>query len=223
MSLARVLGVSILLLSACAPDEESARQPLTAAPAHEVYYTLRPDLRLCIWPACGGVWLHAVNSDLTQCADGNAASECYVSLLESNVAIGDVTTIVVHGTIVPETRPDTPPFFALRTDQVWEAVTSTPHSGPFWLANGHAGSFELTALNNGEMQHVHGIDFTDTGATNDQIQQAINALAGGRLIIAGVLTTGADGAPILKVSQFYQRIGSRFDNVYDAWLREVQK
>jgi hypothetical protein len=228
MSIARVLGITVLLLSACSPpDDGSEHSSPLAAPAGSVYYTMRPDLRVCIWPFCGGVWIRAANSDQTQCADGSVANECYVAKLEaamaSQSALGDVTRLVVRGEIQPRTQPDQPPFFVLHADTVWEAGTSVGPRGTYWLASGHGGAYEITALNHGEMHNVHGIDLAPTGASPKQMESAIAALAAGRLVVAGTLETGPDGSPILRVSQFYLRVGSRFDNTYNAWMREVQK
>ena len=228
MSLARVLAVSVLLVSACAPpDDGSAQSSALAAPAGSVYYTMRPDLRLCIWPFCGGIWIHAVNSDLTKCAGGTVAPECYVAKLEtdmaSQAALGDVTLLVVRGQIVARNQPDLPPYFALHADTVWVAGTAVPPKGSYWLASGHGGAYVVTGLNNGEMHDVHGIDLTATGASPEQMQSAVAALAAGRLIVAGTLESGPDDSVILRASQFYLRVGSRFDNTYNAWKQEVRK
>src|SRR5688500_12601665 len=43
------------------------------------YYTVRQDLRRCIYPLCGGAWVKRANQDWTHCADGSWANECYVA------------------------------------------------------------------------------------------------------------------------------------------------
>src|SRR6185312_9889456 len=43
------------------------------------YYLVRPDLRRCAAPACGGYFVQRVNFPTTTCADGSSAAECYVA------------------------------------------------------------------------------------------------------------------------------------------------
>ena len=224
MSIARALGITVLLLSACAPpDDALVQSSLEAAPAGSVYYTVRPDLRLCMWPFCGGVWIHAINSDQTKCAGGTIAAECYVAKLETPVEVGDVTALVVRGTLVSRTQPDLPSYFALHADGVWEAQTGMPRKGAFWLAGGHGGQFEVSLLNDDQSQQVHGVDLTGASPSPDQVAAAIAALEAGRLIVAGTIETGGDGSMILRATQFYLRLNAPSDNVYEGWKVEVQK
>lgn len=46
------------------------------------FYTVRQDLRRCVYPLCGGVRISSVNNNLTRCADGSRQEECYVASLE---------------------------------------------------------------------------------------------------------------------------------------------
>lgn len=46
------------------------------------FYLARPDLRKCVWPLCGGIFVNAVNQRFTQCADGSRAKECYVASVD---------------------------------------------------------------------------------------------------------------------------------------------
>ena len=48
------------------------------------FYLVRPDLRRCASPMCGGYFVRRVNSGLTQCANGRRMSECYVSSIDWN-------------------------------------------------------------------------------------------------------------------------------------------
>src|SRR5262249_44715728 len=71
------------------------------------YYTLRPDLRRCASPMCGGVFVQRVNRASTRCVDGSWASECYVAdvsldslgFTDAEKASFESSPIVVRGEI----------------------------------------------------------------------------------------------------------------------------
>src|SRR5690348_3010862 len=46
------------------------------------YYVIRPDLRRCAAPGCGGSFVKRVNYTTTRCADGSSADECYVATVD---------------------------------------------------------------------------------------------------------------------------------------------
>src|SRR5262245_13589106 len=43
------------------------------------FYTVRPDVRRCASPLCGGYFVKRVNQALTRCANGRWSRECYVA------------------------------------------------------------------------------------------------------------------------------------------------
>jgi hypothetical protein len=45
------------------------------------FFTVRQDLRECVFPACGGWFASALNQTVTHCAGGQDAGACYASLL----------------------------------------------------------------------------------------------------------------------------------------------
>src|SRR5690349_18520236 len=65
-----------------APNAEPS-QPKSKL-SNSTFYLVRPDLRKCASPMCGGYFVHQVNSDLTRCANGRQMSECYVSSIDWN-------------------------------------------------------------------------------------------------------------------------------------------
>jgi len=50
--------------------------------SNSTFYLLRPDLRRCASPMCGGYFVRRVNSGLTRCANGRQMSECYVANID---------------------------------------------------------------------------------------------------------------------------------------------
>src|SRR6516165_11913161 len=164
MSVVRVLTLLAIVQAACSSNDESQTQAALEAPAAgSVYYTLRQDLRVCIWPFCGGVFLHAVNLDTTTCADGSQRSECYVARLDTSAispdgALGDLKHLIVRGRIVPGTKTEVPPIFELHADGVWRAVTAGPVSAPFWRLRSHGGVLTAVPLNGTQVQRLSGLD-----------------------------------------------------------------
>src|SRR3990170_2699287 len=54
-----------------------------AGPEESGYYIVtRPDLRMCIFPICGGYFVKQVNKPKTQCANGSWQNDCHVAELE---------------------------------------------------------------------------------------------------------------------------------------------
>lgn len=50
-----------------------------APPVGSAVYVVRPDLRLCPSPMCGGYWVALANHARTKCADGLRRPACYVA------------------------------------------------------------------------------------------------------------------------------------------------
>lgn len=209
MSVVRVLTLWAIFQAACSPNDDSQTQAsLAAPPASSAYYTLRPDLRLCIWPFCGGVFLRGVNLDVTRCADGSLASECYVALLDTSAilpetALGDLKQLIVRGRIALGTGTDRPQFFELRADGVWRAVTAEPVSDPVWRVSLHGGELTAVPLNGTEVQRLGGLDLSAVTMTPAQKAQVNQALLAGQLLAAGNVDTST-----LHVSQLWVPIGA---------------
>ncbi len=85
----RFLSMLITLAAAgCAVDagaDEGSLEELSPDEARaltDTFVAVRPDLRRCASPACGGFWVKWSNRATTVCADGRAASECYVASID---------------------------------------------------------------------------------------------------------------------------------------------
>jgi hypothetical protein len=65
--------------------------------SNSTFYLLRPDLRRCASPMCGGYFVHQVNSGLTRCANGRQMSECYVANIDwSGMAEAEITKAIAR-------------------------------------------------------------------------------------------------------------------------------
>src|SRR5687767_8551400 len=97
-----VLPTALLLLSACGggepdfPDESEVRDDGAAGKGDHWdrnydFYVARRDVRRCLAPACGGLWVERVNRSWTRCADGVYAASCYVGDFDrAALGLGDV-------------------------------------------------------------------------------------------------------------------------------------
>src|SRR5262245_16129602 len=62
------------------------------------YYLIRPDLRRCAAPGCGGAFVKRVNFSTTTCVDGKSAAECYVAATDySKAGLDDNDMAAVSG------------------------------------------------------------------------------------------------------------------------------
>src|SRR5262249_12358383 len=51
------------------------------------FYSVKQDFRRCVAPACGGLFVAALNQDETLCADGQLSDECYAGLISGGDAL----------------------------------------------------------------------------------------------------------------------------------------
>ncbi len=64
------------------------------------YYIVKPDLRRCAAPMCGGFWVERVNRTTTKCGDGRFAASCYVAEIKwAELGLADATRDEIIGTI----------------------------------------------------------------------------------------------------------------------------
>jgi hypothetical protein len=118
----------------------------TAAPGlpTSTYYQLRPDLRRCASPLCGGFFMRRVNQSSTRCADGSLRSECYVAELEldelglsaeqQQKLLLNSTAFLLRGRIVPAVIEG---FRLARFDasEAWGGHSGGKPSGTFYRAH----------------------------------------------------------------------------------------
>ena len=177
-----------------------------AASGLYTYYTLRQDFRRCIYPLCGGYWVARVNRSTTTCADGSRAAECYVSDVDlASLGLSDAEAAgvrgalgraVVRGRLVSRTAGSYPAP-ALVATEAWTAPTDFVPVGVFVHLRDRGVrcftypcvSIHEEKLNSSLTADIAAIDFSPSGATDDEIGAAHAALADGGLIVAGYRTT----------------------------------
>lgn len=168
------------------------------------YYTLRQDFRRCIYPLCGGYWVSRVNRASTTCADGSRAAECYVAEIdysamgltdeEQSALRGSIDTgrAVLRGDIVPANIGDYD-VARLAITEGWTAPRDFVADGVFVRVEDSGvrcitypcESMHEAKLNSSLDADIAEIDFSHSGATDEEIAAAQEALFTDGLLIAG--------------------------------------
>lgn len=221
-------------------DQGSHEEPaLTAGKADGVdhdnwtyFAKVADDYRRCMFPICGGMYVDRVNQSKVKCADGTWDKQCYVAEYDfSAIAQGEEANelaqlaragrLVVRGELGTGFYPEFPEIAVLHVSEAWVAPTENPATGIFYRAHDlgimcithPCVSTELTRLNRNAdpISQVAGVDLTRTGLSDEQIDQAWQAMQDGSVMVAGKRkkVTGPGGsAHTLVASQLYQRFVS---------------
>ncbi|HVK99374.1 MAG TPA: Kazal-type serine protease inhibitor family protein [Dongiaceae bacterium] len=108
------------------PAIEPSITPPSLIPTSD-YFTIRPDLRKCASPKCGGFWITKVNLALQNCPDGSTARSCYV--WDINVPAGTKkqaianNRVLTHGQYAKDTlQPSPVPYYRLDIDAAYAPI-----------------------------------------------------------------------------------------------------
>ena len=190
-------------------DGDESKADLDAVESTYTYYDIRSDLRRCASPFCGGFFVDRVNRSETKCAGGAWEDECYVADLdwsESGLAQSQIDTargamasgnrgrILVRGYIRSvDWGGDLGKHGRLFVTEAWPAQTEGEADGVFvkvkdagvrCIAAPCESNHELK-LNSSLRAMIAGIDFEPSGADDDVITRAADAMFTGGMIIAG--------------------------------------
>ncbi|TAL42649.1 MAG: hypothetical protein EPN89_17275 [Methylovulum sp.] len=159
------------------------------------YYTFRPDLRKCIAPLCGGIFVKAVNRKLTRCADGSLQAECYVATVNNRKNIDTSSAALLHGRIKAKIYEGFGNLGVFELKTAFSAATPAVGEGRF-VGLENNGIVCITApcfsvdqylLNKNKFRGISGIDLAAVGATEENLNKALTLIAdGGTLIASGV-------------------------------------
>ncbi|MDO6421370.1 DUF6748 domain-containing protein [Saccharophagus degradans] len=166
------------------------------------FFTATQDLRKCVSPLCGGIYVKAVNKRLTQCADGTRKPQCYIGTpnweklgFNPFAHAGDTgpfTPILLKGEI---SALDTKPYGNLgefTATAAYRPATNNPARGKF-VALMNKGIFCITSpcfstdefiLNTDKTRVISGFDLNPTGASGKDVDAAYNEYGNERPIIA---------------------------------------
>lgn len=140
------ISTSLLLLgavglTACADQGDELEPPAqlqdrlfddASLPA-ETYYSVRPDLRKCVSPICGGYFLSEVNKKKTTCADGtkvNSTDGCYVSEIDFNGLTLEEGGLI-FGSFVKKEYPGFGTYDTFAVESLYNPLFDIPHRSWF--------------------------------------------------------------------------------------------
>ena len=203
LALAAVVGALALTTAAT-----SASVP--AAPIFRV----RPDLRMCPSPACGGFWVARANRATTVCAGGAARAWCYVAEITLPKPVASRGELLARGRIVHLGAGEAGPTDRFVATATWPAATRAPAIGAVYLVSDNgircirAPCFTLrvATVNTSRATTASALDLSGIGAATLG-QRAHAAVSKGGLLVAGTIRRDTDGGRTIVASQFFLPAG----------------
>jgi hypothetical protein len=225
----------VLVVSACEAgdpslneyDDEAVDGKADSLSSTSTYYQARHDVRRCVSPLCGGMWVKRVGRALTKCVDGKYADECYVpeaDLSKTGLTGDDASTFanrlssghaIVRGSIAKKSYAGFGTMGVLKATEAWDAPSDALPSGDTFAVSDNGkrcfaypcNDLHAATLNRTVDKEFSDLDYDATGASDEDILASYDLLAT-RFLAAGtfkkVKNAGPGGtATVLVVSQFY--------------------
>ncbi len=192
------------------------------------YFTVKPDLRKCVSPICGGWFVTAVNQEVMSCPDGTIQKECYVGTDKitipglSDIEMADLRHSMSNlNTLLQGTVSNLVEYGLLLVNSAWIGATTQAPEGRFVAVSNNGivcitypcPSYDGHILNQKMVKNLASVDLSAVQANDEQLalaQKAINSHAG--LPMAGhfIEVTGPAGsAQGIAASQFYLKVESK--------------
>jgi hypothetical protein len=199
------------------------------------YYFVKPDLRRCASPYCGGVYYRLANAAQTRCLDGQKAEQCYAASVDwSRLGLGEVgmtkvsealsksafgggTTLLVRAVVGSKDWGSGLGKFAnLRASEAWIAQGPNDAAGPLAKIEdlgvrciaAPCPSLRERKLNSSVRTDIADLGWDRSGATDEQIGVALDKMHTDGLIVSGFRYTvsgPAGEAKARSVTQFWLR------------------
>lgn len=211
MRLLEPLGVIAVVVAVAFAAAPAGSTPVHSPKGTSTYLKVRPDMRLCPSPICGGWWARRVNRADTVCGSGLASTECYAATLdfsaleltderraalEQSLAGG---TGLVRGRLVRAASGGPPRLDTLVVTEIWlrhglaraRGVIHRVEDNGIRCVRAPCFSWHASVLNTTRHQNVSTVDLVASGAPPAVIARARAALsragvlAEGRIVVAG--------------------------------------
>lgn len=195
------------------------------------YYFVSPDFRRCAAPFCGGVYYRLANATQTRCSDGVKKERCYAASADwARLGLGTVGTdkvfsalntlggeILVRSTISKRDWGNGLGKFAnLNPREAWLPQGPNEAAGPLAKVEDSGvrcitwpcPSYNEKKLNSSASAALAELGWDESGATDEQIGNALDKMHTDGLIIAGSrYTITGPGGPgkARSVTQFFLR------------------
>jgi len=184
---------------------------------NSTFFTIRPDMRKCASPMCGGYFVKQVNQPTTRCANGRNMTECYVADIDWNGAPEvDAKQALVRGSLV--TRGDrNGKYGTLKVTETWESTSSDKPLGDYYRVRdlgirciaAPCETHSEFKLNTALAEKIAGVGLAINDGNTDALNQALKAMTGPEgVIVVGtnaIVTGPAGRKQTLKATQFYRR------------------
>lgn len=205
-----VFNSGIEVYSTLAPDQLSDSS---------IFYSVRPDLRRCISPVCGGYFVKRVNQLRTRCANGTWMSDCYVAEIDwNNQPRVDPAKALLRGSVVVKTLGTFGNLGALHVTESWQAVTDRRPNGSVYRMRDRGvrcitfpcPTYQEAKLNSTFVRNIAGVDLTALGMEANDRAKVFAAMTGtDAALLAGthVSVRGSGGRSLeLKATQVYLHV-----------------
>ncbi|HTM22857.1 MAG TPA: DUF6748 domain-containing protein, partial [Kofleriaceae bacterium] len=168
------------------------------------YFTIRPDIRRCVFPLCGGEYVQRVNRSYTYCRGSWTAGECYVSVMDwSRTGLGDDQIagalnsgypVLVRGWTDDAYYDGFGNYGKFVASELWVANNADAPDGVYARVKNNGvrcfttpcNSISEGKLNSWLYGNIAEVDFSASSATEDELAKAYDAMAGND----GVMITG---------------------------------
>ena len=202
-----------------------------AGPEESGYYIVtRPDLRMCIFPICGGYFVKQVNKPKTQCANRSWQNDCHVAELDG-AALGWTADELAdfneqfgqrHALVRGHLRSVPRGSFEVDTlvvDEAWRGEALSEPIGTFYALKDSGivcitfpcPSIHESKLNTRIRRLIAGVDLAASGATETEAEAGNRELYESGILAVGrhkQVTGPAGKAQEFVASEFYSRAGA---------------
>ncbi len=197
-------------------DQGETAEELTTGTS---YVTLRPDVRRCVSPLCGGYWVERVNQTTTRCSDGAYHAACYVAEVDlsrlglteeqENALLND-TPVVFRASIRSKTFGSFGNLGQLHATEAWKATAAGHSTGSFYRVFDSGircirapCPFERASkLNSSVSRTITGVDLANAPGSDSEKETALGEAATKTgLVVAGTIK----GSELLG-TQFFSRV-----------------
>jgi len=241
---AAALLASPILTTACTdttPDEldvddASAGDAAKADAPGSTYtfYFVKPDLRRCAAPMCGGIFYRLANATTTRCFDGSKADECYAASSDfSKLGLGELGMakvndalnadafgagghLLLRATVVSKDYGALGHFAELRATEAWLSQGPNEMAGPLAKIEDSGvrcitypcPSLRERKLNSAIRYDIAELQWDKSGASDRLVGTAMDRMHTDGLIVSGYRTTvsgPAGDAKARSVTQFWLR------------------
>jgi len=190
---------------------------------NSTYYLLRPDIRKCAFPMCGGYFVSRVNRTTTRCIDGTDAGSCYVADIDWGkcpvVNINSEGSVILRGSIERKTFSNGMVLGSFHPTEVWQsAINPVDLSSNFYRATLVSSTClvppcpthdQVGTLNSSLTRQVEAVDLSSVTTDKTFLSKATEAMKlQDGILVTGNLEGGTSSTYKLVAKNFYLRVKS---------------